>query len=277
MDSTHGCCSPELVPKRKWDFSSHDSFYDYYAKASQSKKTLDRFRAVQAAVLRIVQQGRFAGQALNVADIGCGAGTQCMMWAESGHCAFGVDVNEPLIKLARKRAQESRLHIDFSVGSAVELPWPDQAMHVCLLPEVLEHVREWRLCLTEAARILQPGGVLFVSTTNKLCPSQQEFNLPLYSWYPSSLKRHFERLAVTKRPELANFATYPAVNWFSFYGLRSELRRLGLDSCDRFDVMDLSVKGVLARLAVSCIRSFSIARWLAHAATPSTTLFAVKK
>jgi 2-polyprenyl-6-hydroxyphenyl methylase/3-demethylubiquinone-9 3-methyltransferase len=277
MESTHGGFSPDSVPQQKWDSTSHEAFYDYYARESQSEKTLDRFRAVQAAVLRIVHKGRFAGQALNVADIGCGAGTQCMMWAERGHGAFGVDVNEPLIELARKRAQELRLQIHFSVGSAVELPWPDQSMHVCLLPEVLEHVKEWKSCLTEAARILCPGGVLFVSTTNKLCPSQQEFNLPLYSWYPSPLKRRFEKLAVTKRPELANFATYPAVNWFSFYGLRSELSRLDFDSCDRFDVMDLSVKGVFARLAVSCIRNFTVVRWLAHAVTPGTTLFAVKR
>jgi 2-polyprenyl-3-methyl-5-hydroxy-6-metoxy-1,4-benzoquinol methylase len=102
-------------------------------------------------------------------------------------------------------------------------------MHVCLLPELLEHVVEWMACLKETARILRPGGVLFLSTTNKLCPSQQEFSLPLYSWYPRPLKRHFEKLAVTKRPELENFARYPAVNWFSFYSLRSELSRLGFD------------------------------------------------
>jgi SAM-dependent methyltransferase len=150
-------------------------------------------------------------------------------------------------------------------------------MHVCLLPELLEHVVEWMACLKETARILRPGGVLFLSTTNKLCPSQQEFSLPLYSWYPRPLKRHFEKLAVTKRPELENFARYPAVNWFSFYSLRSELSRLGFDCWDRFDVMDLSLKGALARFVGSCIRGHTAARWLAHVATPGTTVFAVKR
>jgi hypothetical protein len=43
--------------------------------------------------------------------------------------------------------------------------------------------------------------------------NQEEFNLPLYSWYPWRLKRHFEAVAVTTRPALANFARYSAVNF----------------------------------------------------------------
>ncbi len=62
---------------------------------------------------------------------------------------------------------------------------------------------------------MRPGGVLYLTTTSCLCPSQMEFRLPLYSWYPGFLKRRYERLAKTTRPELANFAIYPAVHWFS--------------------------------------------------------------
>ena len=57
-----------------------------------------------------------------------------------------------------------------------------------------------------------------------------EFNLPLYSWYPDPLKRYCERLAVTTRPQVANFDKYPAVNWFSFYELRVFLSRYGYPS-----------------------------------------------
>src|SRR5262249_8427689 len=164
----------------------------------------------------------------------------------------------------------------FRVGSAVELPWADDSMDVCLVPELLEHVAEWKTCLHEFARILRPTGILFLTTTNKLCPIQQEFNLPLYSWYPAPLKRHYERLAVTTRAELVNFARYPAVNWFSFYSLRAVLTPAGFQCMDRFDVMDLSKKSTLARLIVSVVQAVSCLRWLAHVATPSTTVVAIK-
>jgi ubiquinone/menaquinone biosynthesis C-methylase UbiE len=181
-----------------------------------------------------------------------------------------------LVELARERAASAGFVIDFRVGSAVELPWADESMDVCLVPELLEHVAEWKTCLHEFARILRPRGILFLTTTNKLCPIQQEFNLPLYSWYPAPLKRHFERLAVTTRLELANFAKYPAVNWFSFYSLRAALTSVGFQCMDRFDVMDLTKKSTVARLLVSSVRAVTVLRWLAHIASPGTLVVAIK-
>lgn len=69
---------------------------------------------------------------MDVVDIGCGAGTQCRIWAERGHNVFGIDVNEPLIELARRRAQEAGLAIRFETGSATQLPLKDESMDGCL-------------------------------------------------------------------------------------------------------------------------------------------------
>lgn len=259
-----------------WDHSTDERFYDYYAKASQSAETLQRFRSIRNCVLRIVADCRRDGQILQVADIGCGAGTQSMMWAELGHRVHGLDVNQPLIELAKERSVRAGYTIDFQAGAASELPWPDASMDVCLVPELLEHVAEWKRCLEEFARILRPGGILFLTTTNKLCPVQNEFNLPLYSWYPAPLKRRFERLVVTTRPELANFARYPAVNWFSFYGLRSTLSALHFRCLDRFDVMDLTGRKITTKVIVTLLRSVALLRWLAHIATPGTIVLAIK-
>ena len=147
---------------------------------------------------------------------------------------------------------------------------------MCLAVELLEHVADWRTCLKEFTRVLRPQGVLFLSTTNKLCPVQEEFNLWLYSWYPSTLKRYCERLAVTTRPHIANYAKYPAVNWFSFYGLRRLLQKSGFECLDRFDLMDTSTKSALSQTVISSVRAFRSLRWLAHVGTPGTSLLAVK-
>jgi 2-polyprenyl-6-hydroxyphenyl methylase/3-demethylubiquinone-9 3-methyltransferase len=260
-----------------WDHTSHERFYDYYAKASQSAEAVQRFRSIQDCVLRIwVEEGKDVEQPLEVADIGCGAGAQSMIWAERGHHVHGLDVNEPLLQLARERARRAGFTIDFQVGSAVKLPWADGSMDICLLLELLEHVAEWQACLNEAVRILRPGGILFLTTSNKLCPVQQEFTLPAYSWYPAPLKRYYERLAVTSRPALVNFARYPAVNWFSFYSLRRVLAAQGFRALDRFDVMDLSKKGALAKLIVFAVRAVSVLRYCAHVATPGTMVVAIK-
>ena len=258
-----------------WDHTTHKDFYDYYASESQSEATARRFAEIQAVVLQVAAQTGLGPQ-LDVADIGCGAGTQSRLWVERGHRVFGVDVNEPLIRLAEKRAAEQGLSIKFEVGSATALPWGDRTMDVCLLPELLEHVADWQSCVNEAVRVLRPRGLLYLSTTNVLCPKQQEFNLPLYSWYPGALKRYFERLAVTTRPAIANHAKYPAVNWFSFYRLRDFLEPLGFHCLDRFDLINTAGKAALTRAVIRLVRHVSVLRFLGHMGTPSTYLVAVK-
>jgi len=140
--------------------------------------------------------------------------------------------------------------------SATGTPIPDGSLDICVVPELLEHVTEWRKCLDEASRMLRPDGLLYLSTTNKLCPLQDEFTLPLYSWYPGFLKRRYERLAVTTRPELANYAKYPAVNWFTFYSLRDALVARGFARfLDRLDMVEILRAGNTKAL---------IAKWLRH-------------
>ncbi len=154
--------------------------------------------------------------------------------AKAGCVVEGIDINEALVRIAVARAMAADLPITFHSGSAESLPWPDASFDIVAMPELLEHVPGWKACITEAARILKPGGVLYVSTTNRLCPVQQEFSLPLYSWYPGWLKRYCLKLAMTTHREWVNHATYPAVNWFDPYSLGAVLRSLEMEPIDRF-------------------------------------------
>lgn len=232
-----------------------------------------RFAAIHATLSKAM--GSRAAP-LDVADIGCGAGAQCRLWAERGHRAYGIDINKALIALARKRAGEMGLEIGFDVAAATALPWPDQSMDLCLVPELLQHVPDWRACLAEAVRVLRPGGALYISTSNVMCPVQEEFKLPLYSWYPGFLKRHYEDLAATSRPELAGYAAHPAVNWFTFYGLRRHLACHGLSAIDRFEMSDPAGQSLLRRAALALVRASPLLRFCAHVATPYTIVLAFK-
>jgi len=85
------------------------------------------------------------------------------------------------------------------------------------------------------------------------------------------------RLAVTTRGDLVNHAKYPAVHWFSFFGLRRELLARGMsDAWDRFDIMDLDSKSGLSKAVVGAVRAIYPLRVLAHVATPYTVVVAVK-
>ena len=117
----------------------------------------------------------------------------------------------------------------------------------------------------------------YLSTTNRLCPVQQEFDLPLYSWYPAWLKRKYERLAVTTRPEIANHARYPAVNWFTFYQLRRYLVARGLRCFDRFDVIAMTPRSWPVRSLIAASRAVPPLRLAGHVLTEGTLIFALNR
>lgn len=110
-----------------WDHSTHEEFYEYYARASQSETAVGRFRRTQDVILRIRGNGA-ATRVLDIADIGCGAGTQSMVWAQAGHSVHALDINEPLVQLGRERAGKAGSDIDFRVGSATNLPWGNESI-----------------------------------------------------------------------------------------------------------------------------------------------------
>jgi 2-polyprenyl-6-hydroxyphenyl methylase/3-demethylubiquinone-9 3-methyltransferase len=251
-------------------------FVDYYAERSTSDETRQRFLSVQRIALKLRSNLGLSIEGLDIADIGCGVGTQTLMWAAGGHRARGVDISSPLIELARQRAQVQPVSAEFFVASATELPLADQSCDLVLVSELLEHLPDWESCIREALRILRPGGVIYISTTNRLCPIQQEFTLPGYSWYPSSVKKRCERLAVTTHRHWVQHASFPAVHWFSFYDLRDYLIARGVTAYDRFDVSDAA--GSTIRLAVlKSIRGLRLLRFAAHVCTPYTIVVGVRR
>lgn len=267
----------EAPSSEQFDHSCDPAFFAYYAELSESATTRQRFETVRDKALKALAARRPGHGPLQVLDVGCNAGTQCRLWAQLGHEVTGLDVNAPLLELARERAAKDGLTIQFDVGSATELPYGDARFDVCLMPELLEHVPDWQACLNEAVRVLRPGGLLYLSTTNALCPQQQEFNLPLYSWYPGFLKRRYEKLAITTRPELANHARYPAVHWFTPYGLARWLGQRKMDCLDRFDLIETAGRPLVQRAVVWALRSIAPLRFVGHVFTAGTSLMGFKR
>jgi 2-polyprenyl-6-hydroxyphenyl methylase/3-demethylubiquinone-9 3-methyltransferase len=264
------------VDKGRFDHSSDPRFLEYYARESQSEETIARFSRIMDRALGLLGQSLSSAKALDVIDIGCGAGTQALMWAKAGHRVRAIDINGPLVAVGQARAGEQNLPVRFVVGSATQLPYETASADVVLLPELLEHVVDWEACLAEAVRVLRGHGLLYLSTSNRLCPRQQEFNLPLYSWYPSLIKHWCERKAVTTHPEWANHARYPAVHWFTYYELRDWLGQKGLSTLDRFDVLSRRPLPPLKRLLTQLVVNVPPIRFLGHMATEGTTVWARK-
>lgn len=258
------------------DTSSDPRFTTYYEEASLSDATRERFALVKLKIDGMLVAAGRDRNPVDVVDIGCGAGTQSLMWAESGHRVSSIDINASLVEIAKNRFAEKRLLARFDIGTATSLPYRDASFDVVLIPELLEHVEDWQAVLDEAVRVLRPQGIIYLSTTNYLCPKQQEFDLPFYSWYPAAMKRYCVKLSLTTHPEWVSHARYPAVHWFSPYQLGAYLEARGVRSFDRFDMLNLEGRPEWIKAAVGAVKAIAPLRWLGHVASPGTVLFGVR-
>ncbi|MGD9597444.1 MAG: class I SAM-dependent methyltransferase [Steroidobacteraceae bacterium] len=252
-----------------------DPFVDYYEKQSASAEMVEHFHRLRDLLLSAMR-GRVADGPLRVADIGCGAGAFSAVMAQAGCVVEGIDINEPLVRIAGERAKAANLPITFHNGSAESLPWPDGSFDIVAMPELLEHVPGWKACLAEAARVLRSEGVLYVSTTNRLCPVQQEFSLLLYSWYPGWLKQRCVAMAKTTHREWVNHAIFPAVNWFDPYSLGSTMRKLGLVPIDRFAMWAQFSSDLKKQRVGRAIGVIAPLRLFGHVISPGTMLIGRK-
>ncbi len=72
----------------------------------------------QPAVVQLTSQGAFAGAVL---DVGCGTGDNALHIASTGLSVLGVDVAETGLAIARERAREHAVGVDFTTADALRL------------------------------------------------------------------------------------------------------------------------------------------------------------
>lgn len=104
----------------------------------------------------------FKSSGENILDLGCGAGENSIKLAKIGYKVHGIDISPNAIKLAEKityqRGLENR--IEFSVGIAEQLNFPDKYFDYIYGVDILHHV-EIKPTINEVWRVLKPGGKAF--------------------------------------------------------------------------------------------------------------------
>lgn len=101
---------------------------------------------------------------LSILDVGCGSGygTAEFDFAES---VTGIDISGEAIRHCRETVLAG--NVRFLQAACETLPFADMTFDVVTAFEVIEHTARWPELLTEARRVLKPGGALFISTPNK--------------------------------------------------------------------------------------------------------------
>jgi SAM-dependent methyltransferase len=134
--------------------------------ATLERAQIDRNEGIAAEVHRFVSlRGRRA------LDVGCQTGALAIAMSRRGADVTAVDVDEKLIEGARIRARGHGSPAHFAVAVAEALPFPDRSFDVVTFVDVIEHVADARAAVREIARVLRPGGTLYLFGPNRLSPS----------------------------------------------------------------------------------------------------------
>jgi SAM-dependent methyltransferase len=95
---------------------------------------------------------------LNGLDVGCGEGTNTRSVARRGAAVQAVDISPTFIRHARETETSDPLGIDYQVGDALALPFPDSSFAFVTSFMALMDVPDPAKALAEIARVLRPGG-----------------------------------------------------------------------------------------------------------------------
>jgi SAM-dependent methyltransferase len=131
-------------------------------------------------------------QGARVLDVGCGLGLYVRRFREHTPDVWGVDID------AEKVAEAARSLPNISQAPAEMLPFPAATFDVLLLHEVLEHVDDDRQAVSDAWRVLRPGGRMVIFAPNRWYPFETHGvywrgkyhfgNIPLVNYLPDSLR-----------------------------------------------------------------------------------------
>ena len=91
--------------------------------------------------------------------------------ARLGFEVSGCDAAEENVRAAESHAAEAGLHIVYRHATAEALAQERVAFDVVLAMELVEHVSDVAGFLGSAARLLRPGGLLFVATIDRTVKS----------------------------------------------------------------------------------------------------------
>lgn len=215
-----------------------------------------------------------------VLDIGCGLGYNTLGICKAGLKGIGGDIRYDLIEKAHESSNTEKPRPIFLVCNGEILPFKDNIFDIVMHISTLEHIKHWEDCVKEAHRVLKKGGLFYFGTTNKLSPRQAEINnFPFYSWLPQRIKDMILPWIIKNRPDMINYSDAPAINWFTFGGLKKHLAHIGFTSFETVDLVSydyLSPRNRKLYPVLYAFKKFTLLRFIMHFFMQGLVLYSIK-
>lgn len=117
-------------------------------------------------VAYIAERAALAGA--RVIDVGCGGGILSEALARRGAHVTGIEASADVVNIAKLHLLESQLAVDYQCITVEEYAaQATEQFDIVTCMEMLEHVPDPASVIRACARLVKPGGHLFISTLNR--------------------------------------------------------------------------------------------------------------
>jgi ubiquinone/menaquinone biosynthesis C-methylase UbiE len=144
---------------------------DFYARHPEENRLESGLAQLEALRTKTIITRHAPPPPATICDIGGGAGAYAFWLASAGYQVHLLDASERLISVATERNISATHKLaSVNVGDARAVPFPDCTADLVLLLGPLYHLvteTERAMALSEARRILKPGGLLFAAAISR--------------------------------------------------------------------------------------------------------------
>jgi ubiquinone/menaquinone biosynthesis C-methylase UbiE len=146
-----------------------DDHADYYEKNQYRTKRLTFVNGRHHQLVAILAGLRLSADT-SVLDAGCGPGNLVPALASRGCRVHALDASPNMLQLARANAAAFG-NVTYQAGNIEALPFADGSFDVVCSAGVIEYLPHCERALSEMHRVLRPGGLLVLPTTNLVAPA----------------------------------------------------------------------------------------------------------
>lgn len=130
------------------------SFLDSYFKMEREHWW---FRVRESIILDVFKSRVYKGEPLKILNVGAATGRSSQMLEPFGEVQ-SIEYDEPSYLFCR-----DTLNMTIDQGSITELPYEDQSFDCVCAFDVVEHVEDHELALSNLFRVCKPGGKIFIT------------------------------------------------------------------------------------------------------------------
>lgn len=194
---------------------------------------MEKMKIVYNILLNRMSKFKEVNSETKILEIGTGSGWFPILCYMDGLNCEGIEISPQLIEFANKLGSKYNAQLNINLKN-VEENLGSQKYDIVIANSIFEHVEYWEKGINNVYNVLNPGGILFFTSTNKYSFKSGEYNFPFYGWFPNKF-RYWLRIKKQGNDIMKLGIDY---NQFTYRQLRQFFKKIGFLKV--MDIIDLT-------------------------------------